>query len=43
MTESQYLLLLGTVWIAPRVPEKLALFFATAFVLISICKIWGSA
>jgi len=37
MTHTQFLTILGTIWIAPYVPKWLAQFTGVAFLFVSIC------
>jgi len=41
MTDSQFLIILGTIWIAPYVNKWLAQFIGLAFLLVYICKSVG--
>jgi hypothetical protein len=41
MTETQFLTIVGTIWIAPYVNERLAQFTGVVYLAISICKSVG--
>jgi len=41
MTDTQFLTILGTIWIAPYVNKLVAQFTGLAFMLIVICKHLG--
>ena len=38
MNDTQFLLLLGTVWVAPHSPQVLSLITGLGFILVVVCK-----
>lgn len=36
MTPTQFLLLIGTIYIAPHIPQRVALWFGTIFLVLTI-------